>query len=214
MVPRLQSLQCFRQLGHEVIVVDGNSSDNTVALAAGLADCISSSIATRSSQMNVGARLASGHVLVFLHVDTRLPTNAASQLEKFASNPALNWGWFDLQLSNPSIVFRIIASAMNIRARLTSVCTGDQTLFVRSALFNQLGGFPELPLMEDIAMSKLLRRHSRPHCISDKVQSSSRRWEERGIVKTVVLMWSLRLQYFFGRSPDVLVKKYYPDRES
>jgi len=221
---QLQRLQGYRQSGHEVLLVDGGSSDNTVVNATGLADRIEVWQAGRSAQMNRGAELAQGELLLFLHVDTTLPEQA-DRLIAAAINSALDsssnsarnsshgqWGWFDVRLSNPGFLYRIIAAAMNIRARSSSVCTGDQAMFVSARLFHELGAFPAIPLMEDVAMSKLLRRSAKPVPIRAVALTSSRRWEQHGLVRTVVLMWWLRLQYFLGVSPSTLVKRYYPTR--
>ena len=200
----------------EIILVDDCSSDDTVENAAGLADRIEISAPGRSIQMNRGAELAQGDLLLFLHIDTSLPAQA-DQLIAAAMNPVAHkqrrqWGWFDIRLSNPSLAYRIIAAAMNLRARCTAVCTGDQALFVTAELFHRLGGFPAIPLMEDIAMSKLLRRAAKPAPIKTAALTSNRRWQQHGLVKTVLLMWWLRLRYFLGASPEVLVKQYYPRR--
>lgn len=221
---QLQRLQGYRQNGHEVLLVDGGSNDDTVANAAGLVDRVEVWQAGRSSQMNRGAELAHGQLLLFLHVDTCLPEqadqliasaiNAAPGSASSSANDSSNrrWGWFNVRLSNPGFVYRIIAAAMNLRARISSVCTGDQAMFVSAGLFHELGGFPSIPLMEDVAMSKLLRRSAKPVLIKAAALSSSRRWEQHGLVRTVLLMWWLRLQYFLGVSPSTLVKKYYPGR--
>jgi|TARA_B100000809_G_scaffold43740_1_gene38052 rSAM/selenodomain-associated transferase 2 len=211
---QLRGLQSYRVEGHEIVLVDGGSSDDTVENAAGLADQIEISAPGRSAQMNRGAELARGDLLLFLHIDTSLPEQADQLIsaEMNAGNQRRQWGWFDIRLSNPGLAYRIIAAAMNLRARWSAVCTGDQALFVEVELFHLLGGFPAIPLMEDVAMSKLLRRAARPAPIKTAALASSRRWQQHGLVKTVLLMWWLRLQYFLGVSPRVLVKQYYPRR--
>jgi rSAM/selenodomain-associated transferase 2 len=213
---QLRGLQAYRAEGHEIVLIDGGSSDDTIENAAGLADRIEISAPGRSTQMNQGAELAQGDLLLFLHIDTSLPAQA-DQLIAAAMNPVAHkqrrqWGWFDIRLSNPSLAYRIIAAAMNLRARCTAVCTGDQALFVTAELFHRLGGFPAIPLMEDIAMSKLLRRAAKPAPIKTAALTSNRRWQQHGLVKTVLLMWWLRLRYFLGVSPQVLVKQYYQRR--
>lgn len=226
-VEQLQRLQPYRRLGHELVVVDGGSQDQTLSQASSLADIAVSSPAGRGRQMNRGAELASGEVLLFLHVDTVLPAAAASRIEaacgagsvinsakKTADDVAgFRWGWFDVRLSNPAWSYRMIARSMNLRARMTSVCTGDQAMFVQRQLFDEVGGFPQLPLMEDVAMSKILRRVAKPRCIADAVETSSRRWEANGLFRTMLLMWQLRLLFFLGVSPSRLVKRYYPERQ-
>ena len=212
---QLRGLQAYRAEGHEIVLIDGGSSDDSIENAAGLADRIEISAPGRSTQMNRGAELARGDVLLFLHIDTSLPAQV-DQLIAAAMHPGAHkqrqWGWFDIRLSHPALAYRIIAAAMNLRARCTAVCTGDQALFVTAELFHRLGGFPAIPLMEDIAMSKLLRREARPAPIKTAALASSRRWQQHGLVKTVLLMWWLRLQYFLGVSPRLLVKRYYPRR--
>ena len=211
---RLQRLQVYRQRGHEIVVVDGGGDDNTPELAESLADRVERSPIGRSQQMNRGAELASGNLLLFLHVDTSLPDSVDRLLDAAVRAGERQWGWFDVRLSNSNFSYRLIAKAMNLRARITSVCTGDQAMFVTSELFRQVGGFPELPLMEDVAMSKLLRRQARPVCIHNFAVTSSRRWENKGLFNTIVLMWQLRLLYFLGVSPTRLVKRYYPNSEN
>ncbi|MDT8428277.1 MAG: TIGR04283 family arsenosugar biosynthesis glycosyltransferase [Pseudomonadales bacterium] len=205
----LQQLQSWRAQGHEVIVVDGGSEDDTAQLGVALADKMVHSARGRARQMNAGAAEAAGDVLVFLHSDTLLPEGAAVQIQQALSHPRRCWGRFDLRLSGRHPAFRLIEFMINLRSRLSGVATGDQVIFVRSGLFRQLGGFPEIPLMEDVALSKTLRRIGWPCCLRSKVVTSSRRWENHGIVRTVVLMWRLRLAYFLGVSPDRLHAKYY-----
>lgn len=219
---QLQRLQCYRKLGHELVVIDGGSEDGTLEMATPLADKVDQTPAGRSRQMNRGAELASGNLLLFLHVDTLLP-DAAPRLIADAldarkgkglaetNQPTWQWGWFDVSFSNRRFPYRVIAAMMNLRARLTGVCTGDQALFVSRELFLELGMFADIPIMEDVAASKSLRRLSRPVTLSTKVEASSRRWEERGLIRTVLLMWWLRLLYFLGVKPSRLVQRYYPD---
>lgn len=203
----LNNLQPFRSKGHEVVVVDGGSSDNSLLLAQQGADIVIVSKAGRALQMNSGAAVATGDIFLFLHCDTFLPDNA---LKVVASNFQRDnyWGRFDVHLSSNKFVFRLIERLMNLRSRLTSIATGDQAIFIEGKLFNQLGGFPEIALMEDITICKLLRKLSAPVCLKQKVITSSRRWENNGVVATVLLMWKLRLFYFFGVSADELSRKY------
>ena len=207
---QLARLQLVRELGHEVILVDGGSSDTTVQLASSLVDQLLVTAPGRSLQMNAGAASATGDLLVFLHVDTELPQDAAELIMRAMAAPDSDWGWFCVRLSNSRLPFKIIAGCMNLRARLTFVCTGDQAMFVTRELFNRVGGFPQLPLMEDVAISKLLRRKSTPNWITQPVIASSRRWEQKGILRTVLLMWWLRLLYFMGVNPAHLQRIYYP----
>ena len=211
---QLQSLQCYRTKGHELIVIDGGSADDTLEQAKGLADRCELGTVGRSKQMNHGAALASGDILLFLHVDTALPIDVDECICKALAARGSRWGWFDVRLSKPRLVFRMVASMMNLRARLTSVATGDQALFVEKGLFQEIGGFPELPLMEDIAISKLLRRQGRPARPAERVTTSSRRWEEKGLVSTILLMWKLRFLYFIGVKPQRLCDMYYPSHSA
>ena len=182
-----------------MIVVDGGSEDATRELAAGLCDRVLAAPRGRAAQMNAGAREARGEVLVFLHADTRLPANADELVR------GLLWGRFDVQIEGRHPLLKVIAWSMNLRSRLTGVATGDQAIFVRREAFP---GFPELPLMEDVAFSKAMKRRSRPACLREKVTTSGRRWESRGVVRTVLLMWQLRLLFFLGISAERLARRY------
>lgn len=204
----LTQLQSYRKQGHEVIVVDGGSQDNTIELAQGVVDQLLISKPGRAIQMNIGAGLAEGDVLVFLHVDTLLP-DAADTLIIGAIDQGNQWGRFNVRLSGQHILFRVIETMMNWRSCLTGIATGDQVIFVRRVLFEQTGGYPEIKLMEDIELSKQLKPFGKPACINTRVTTSSRKWEESGIIRTVLLMWRLRLLYFFGTSPDKLFSQYY-----
>jgi rSAM/selenodomain-associated transferase 2 len=191
----------------EIIIVDGGSTDNTPAMAAFCADRVIASQQGRALQMNAGANQANGTILLFLHADTVLPENALSLIEKrIESNRP--WGRFDIRLSGGHLMFRVIEWMMNWRSALTGIATGDQTIFVTAAAFKKAGQFPEIKLMEDIALCKALKKISPPICLKAKVTSSSRRWEHNGIFQTIVLMWVLRLLYFLGADPDVLAELY------
>lgn len=192
----------------EVIVCDGGSSDQTVEVAARYPCRIERSRTGRALQMNHGASLASAPQLLFLHADTSLPENIDWQLPRDAK-----WGFFRLQLHDKATAFRVIETAINWRSRLTGIAGGDQALFFAQDLFHSMGGFPSIPLMEDIAICKLARRFASPYIVPTAVISSSRRWQDNGLVKTVLLMWSLRLAYWFGVSPNRLHRIYYPQRE-
>ena len=206
----LEGLLPMRSRGHEVIVVDGGSKDATRPLAAPLCDLLLRSRPGRAVQMNLGARFARGEILLFLHADSKLPEQTEQAIAGALSGGKPGWGWFDARLGGRAPIFRLIAALMNLRARLSSVCTGDQALFVASELFRTAGGFPEISLMEDIAVSKKLRKLARPRPQAMRVQNSSRRWESHGPVRTILQMWLLRLLYFFGVSPDRLAAMYYP----
>lgn len=204
----LQALQAMRARGAEVIVVDGGSEDETVRIAMPLADQVLSSRRGRAHQMNAGAALASGKVLLFLHADTLLPYGALECLLHGLSTSALAWGRFDLHIVGRSPMLGLISFMVNCRTRWTGIATGDQAIFVRKEDFLAVGGFPEQPLMEDIEISARLKKRSPPLCLREKVRTSGRRWESRGIVRTVFLMWRLRLLYWLGVSPHELVKAY------
>jgi rSAM/selenodomain-associated transferase 2 len=204
----LLPLQAPRIQGHEVIIVDGRSNDNTVPLASDLADRCLLTTPGRAQQMNHGAKNTNGDILLFLHADSRLPDNATMLIEQAISNGAV-WGRFDIQLSGKHPMFYIIATLMNLRSHLSGIATGDQGIFVRRDVFESVGGYPEIHLMEDIALCRKLRRRHRPACLSAKIRTSSRRWEKHGVFKTILLMWCLRLAYFLGADPDRLAQHYY-----
>ena len=206
-------LECLRPLaegGHEIIVVDGGSSDQTRALARPLCTLLLRGGRGRGLQMNLGARFAVGDMLLFLHADNRLPEQAEAVLTAAFANGEPDWGWFDVRLEGRRGVFRLIAALMNLRARLSGVCTGDQALFVPASLFRRAGGFPEIPLMEDIAICRRLGRIARPQPQRFPTLTSARRWENQGVLRTILQMWRLRLLYFFGVSPERLAREYYP----
>ena len=203
----LQALAPLRARGHDVIVVDGSSSDATPALAAPLADRVLNSERGRACQMNAGAAVARGDWLLFLHADTRLPADAEDAL-RCAAQAGARWGRFDVCIDGRSAWFPLIAALMNLRSRLTGIATGDQAIFVQTALFRRLGGFAALPLMEDIELSRRLRAVSPPACLREQVLTSGRRWESRGVLRTVLLMWRLRWRYWRGTPAETLAREY------
>ena len=205
----LNRVAALRARGHEVIVVDGGSRDATVPNAREGADLVLQSARGRARQMNVGARAASGDALLFLHADTRLPEDADRLILAALATGGRVWGRFDVRLSGSHWLFTVIATMMNLRSRVTGVATGDQGMFMRSAAFRLVGGFPDIPLMEDVEMSRLLRRLGRPACLRQRAVTSSRRWEQQGILRTVFLMWGLRLAHALGVPPERLVRVYY-----
>jgi len=203
----LRDLEPLRQTGHEVIIADGGSTDGTRALAGSRADRVVLAPRGRASQMNAGARTAAGDVLWFLHADSRTLPGAQSQLLD-ACRAGTIWGRFDVRLAGQRPLLRVVERMMNWRSRLTGIATGDQGIFVTRAVFEAVGGFPPIPLMEDIALSKVLRRHARPACLSGPILTSSRRWEANGILRTILLMWSLRVAYALGADPRRLADLY------
>ncbi len=190
----------------EIIVVDGGSRDATVALARPLADRLLQVSPGRAAQLNAGAAVARGRQLWFVHADTELPGPVDEYLR--AVNQGGQWGFFRLRLSGRRPAFRLIERCICWRSRATGVVTGDQGLFVRRALFERLGGYADLPLMEDVELTKRLRRMASPTFVPLALQSSSRRWEVNGLVRTVLLMWRLRLRYFLGADPAELARDY------
>lgn len=206
---RGEELRVLGRAVHELIIVDGGSRDGSLEVARALAHTCCSTGAGRARQMNEGARRASGDVLLFLHADTRLPEGAAQRIVQALSRGVGVWGRFDVRLSGDHWSCRVIETAMNWRSRLTGIATGDQAIFVRRSAFERAGGFPPIPLMEDIALSRILCRVRRPLCLREPVVTSSRRWEREGVLRTLFLMWYLRLAYALGADPARLHRIYY-----
>jgi rSAM/selenodomain-associated transferase 2 len=206
-VSTLHRLAPLRARGHEVIVVDGGSTDATVALATPLVDLVVHSPRGRAQQMNAGAAQARGEQLLFLHADTQLPTDADTLINQ-ALHGHTAWGRFDVRISGGSPWFPVISSLMNWRSRLTGICTGDQGLFMHTHLFRQLNGFADVPLMEDIELSRRLRAVAPPVCLRQRVLTSGRRWEQGGVWRTIVLMWWLRWRYWRGADAHALARLY------
>lgn len=202
----LGALAALREAGHEVIVADGGSRDETVERATPACDRIVRAPRGRALQMNAGAAAATGDVLVFLHADTRLPEDAARLIGTALVRHA--WGRFDVIIEGRSAWLAVVATMMNLRSRLTGIATGDQVFFMRRVTFERLGGFPPIALMEDIAFARRLNRISRPACLRERVRTSGRRWERNGVWRTILLMWWMRLAYFLGASPERLARIY------
>jgi rSAM/selenodomain-associated transferase 2 len=202
----LSALAPLRARGCEVIVADGGSEDDTLALARPLATRTLAAPCGRARQMNAGAAIATGDVLLFLHADTRLPDNADRLIAKALATSRRIWGRFDVRFADGALP--LIACMMNLRSRLTGIATGDQAMFVTRAAFEAGGGFPDIPLMEDIALSRRLKQVSRPISLRACVATSARRWRKHGVIGTVLLMWRLRLAYFLGAEPKALARAY------
>jgi rSAM/selenodomain-associated transferase 2 len=203
----LAALAPLRARGAEVIVVDGGSTDGTAQRAAPLADQVLRSPRGRARQMNAGAARARGDVLLFLHADTGLPADA-DLLVLGAVAQGAAWGRFDVRIEGRPALLRLVAAAMNLRSRCSGIATGDQAIFVRADPFRRIGGYPDQPLMEDIELSRRLRATSPPHCLRQRASTSGRRWESRGVWRTIVLMWWLRWRYWRGDSPQALAEAY------
>jgi rSAM/selenodomain-associated transferase 2 len=204
----LQALAPLLAHGAQVVLVDGGSSDDTLARAQACGVPVISTAHGRAVQMNAGAQQANGAVLLFLHADTLLPHCADQQiLQALAAGPQV-WGRFDARIAGRPKLLRVIAALMNLRSRATGIATGDQAMFMTRAAFDAVGGFPVQALMEDIEMSKRLRALSRPVCLRAQVVTSGRRWESRGVWCTLLLMWRLRWAYWRGTAPDRLAELY------
>lgn len=198
-----------RQPGvHEIIVVDGGSVDATRAVAEPLADRVLSAPQGRAAQMNAGADAARGDVLLFLHADTRVPEGYTVAVAAACAQPGIIGGRFDVNLQPATWLLRLTGQLMNWRSRLSRIATGDQAIFIRREVFEQLGGYASIPLMEDIELSRRMKRAGRIACLRQRVTTSARRWQKHGVVRTILLMWSLRLLYFFGVSAARLQRLY------
>lgn len=207
----LQSLQAMRARGAEVIVVDGGSTDGTSGLARPLADRVIVAPRGRARQMNAGAAVAQGRVLLFLHADTRLPEQADREVREAIGDVCDGgrpWGRFDVAIEGRSSWLKLVACMMNLRSRLTGIATGDQAIFVSRPVFRAVGGFPDIPLMEDIALSRALNHLGRPVCLATRLTTSGRRWETHGVWRTILFMGWLRLRYFLGADPVRLAREY------
>jgi rSAM/selenodomain-associated transferase 2 len=213
-VATLQSLQPARRAGAEVIVVDGGSGDATRALARPLADLVLQAPRGRAVQMNAGAAAAGGDVLMFLHADTLLAADAPAAVAAALADRRHAWGRFDVTIPSPHPLLTVVAMLMNARSRWTGIATGDQAIFVRREAFESVGGFPSIPLMEDVALSRALKRVSPPAALRQRVVTSARRWERHGIFRTIVLMWRLRAAYALGADPHRLARRYEVERTS
>lgn len=203
----LHRLQPLRERGHELLLADGGSHDGTPELAAPWVDVLVAAARGRARQQNAGAAQARGACLLFLHADTRLPDGADRLLQQALAAGA-HWGRFDVEIDGRPALLRVVAALMNLRSRATGIATGDQAIFVSREAFARVGGFPDQPLMEDIELSRRLKALGPPACLRAKVLTSGRRWEQRGVWRTIVLMWRLRWRYWRGESPEALARAY------
>ena len=203
----LRALQPLRARGVELVLADGGSGDGTAALARTWVDAVADAPRGRALQMNVGAALARAEVLLFLHADTRLPPLADVLVLQAVASGAC-WGRFDVRIEGRPWMLRVVATLMNLRSRASGIATGDQAIFVTREAFDRVGGFPAQPLMEDVEISRRLKRLGRPACLSAKVRTSGRRWEQRGVWRTILLMWQLRWRYWRGESAARLAEAY------
>jgi rSAM/selenodomain-associated transferase 2 len=209
-VTSLARLQAFRDRGAEIIVVDGGSVDDSAQFALPLADRVIQAARGRASQMNAGATVASGDILLFLHLDCSLPVNADRLLAEATRDTLAGWGHFDVEIEGRHRLLATIAWCMNRRSRWSGIATGDQAIFVRRAWFEAAGRYPPIALMEDIALCKALRARGRAAVVRSRVRTSGRRWEQNGVLRTILLMWWLRLRYYLGGNPDRLASTYGP----
>lgn len=205
-VATLQSLAPLRARGVELVVADGGSRDATVALARPLADRVVAAPRGRARQMNAGAAATAATQLLFLHADTLLPDGADALVQAALARRA--WGRFDVRITGASPMFPLIAALMNRRSRWTGIATGDQAMFMTRTAFEAAGGFPDQPLMEDVELSRRLKRQGAPACLRERVHTSGRRWEQRGVWRTIWLMWRLRFAYWRGADPARLAALY------
>lgn len=203
----------------QIIMVDGGSTDNSFEVAKTLIEALMNnrrssikwqvieSTAGRASQMNTGTALATGDILLFLHADTQLPINAINDIENAMVQS--DWGRFDVHLDSRNPMLWVVSRMMNARSRLTVIATGDQAVFIKKSLFEQIGGYPNQPLMEDIELCKRLKNIAKPACLRSKVTTSARRWQQNGTGRTILLMWQLRFNYWRGISPEILKQRYH-----
>jgi len=204
----LEALAAVRGRGVEVIVVDGGSTDDTVVRARRLADRVICAARGRAPQMNAGAEAATGRILCFLHADSRPPDEFDRTLIEHIGYREMAWGRFDVRIDGRHPGLAVVSTMMNIRSRVTGIATGDQGIFATRSLFRAAGGFPNQSLMEDVEFSRRAKRLASPLCLRNLIHTSGRRWERYGLVATVLLMWRLRLAYYFGADPENLRRQY------
>lgn len=211
-IDTLLALQPLRARGAELIVVDGGSTDPTPVIARRWADRVLSAPRGRAVQMNAGAAAARGEILLFLHADCMLPESADGLIIDGLNRARRHWGRFDVRIAGRNPLLRVVGACMNARSRFSGIATGDQGLFVTKSLFEAAGKYPEIGLMEDVALAKTLKRFGPPLCLRHRLTTSGRRWEQHGLLRTILLMWRLRLAYALGASPEKLAARYAPHR--
>jgi len=194
--------------------VDGGSEDATVQLARPLADRVLEAPRGRARQMNAGAVAARGEVLLFLHADTILPDDAAGLIALGMGATRRRWGRFDVTIAGTHPLLPAVSFLMNLRSRWSGIATGDQAIFVSPEAFAKVGGFPDIPLMEDVEISRRLKALSPPLCVRSRAVTSGRRWERDGVLRTILLMWKLRFAYAMGVAPERLARRYGVERTS
>lgn len=204
-----KQFKSFLDAGHEVIIIDGGSNDNSVALCNSIGCKVFTSKPSRGFQQHLGALQSNNEVLLFLHADTLLPENAFSIILQALTTAKDNWGRFDIEFSNTNFIYKVIAWLMNKRSCLTGIVTGDHIIFTTRKHYFETGGFSDIPIMEDIELSKRLKLTSKPICLPQKAVTSSRKWEQQGVVRIIFKMWFLRMLFFFGVSSKRLARMYY-----
>ena len=203
----LEQLRKLKTERTEIIVSDGGSTDKTRSVAERFADTTVISQRGRALQMNAGANYATGEILWFLHSDSKLYFDYEAEIISQLSTRS--WGWCTTKIDSAKWIFRLIESMMNLRSKMTRIATGDQGFFVRKTSFIQVNKFPEIALMEDIVMSRNLKKVGVPYVSKKEIHTSSRKWEREGPIRTIFRMWMLRARFFFGASPERLAKVYY-----
>lgn len=213
------NIACLNPAPQQVILVDGGSMDKSIGVAQNLIKDLElnnklgidwqiiESSAGRATQMNGGARLAIGDILLFLHADTQLPSQAI--LGVVNAMGTAEWGRFDVRLDSRQPMLWIVSQMINWRSKLSRIATGDQAIFIKRELFEQVGGYPDQALMEDIEICKKLKTIAKPACLKSKVVTSARRWQQHGTWRTIILMWQLRFDYWRGVSADNIKARYY-----
>jgi len=206
--PALDALADLRTLGVEVIVADGGSRDATVQRARLRSDRVLAAPRGRAAQINAGAETAGGDVLLFLNADARLPDQAEHLILDGLARSGRTWGCFNLSFEGGNALLWLIAGAMNLRTRITGAASGEQAIFAKRDAFQSAGGFPVIPLMENVALCKRLKGSGRPLCLPQRVLASGRRWTSIGVLPAAALMLRLRLAYALGADPAVLAARY------